>query len=89
MRSYGEPIEVRRRDAEPEQFVWRGRLYVVRDVLAHWREAGGWWRRPDAGVDDGDRECWRVEAGSARATGVYDLCFDAVRGDWAVLRVHD
>lgn len=27
----------------PEQFLWRGRLYLVRDVLAHWVELGTWW----------------------------------------------
>ncbi|HEU5242467.1 MAG TPA: DUF6504 family protein, partial [Ornithinibacter sp.] len=28
----------------PTAFIWRGRLYVVRDVLAHWRERRAWWR---------------------------------------------
>ena len=28
----------------PEQFLWRGRLYVVRSVLSHWVEVGAWWR---------------------------------------------
>lgn len=27
----------------PAQFLWRGRLYVVRAVLAHWVELGTWW----------------------------------------------
>jgi hypothetical protein len=27
----------------PVQFLWRGRLYLVRDVLAHWVELGTWW----------------------------------------------
>jgi hypothetical protein len=29
---------------QPTAFVWRGRLYVVRDVLGHWRERRAWWR---------------------------------------------
>jgi hypothetical protein len=29
--------------AAPEQFLWRGRLYLVREVLAHWVELGAWW----------------------------------------------
>ena len=29
--------------APPVQFLWRGRLYLVRDVLAHWVELGTWW----------------------------------------------
>lgn len=27
----------------PVQFLWRGRLYLVREVLAHWVELGTWW----------------------------------------------
>ena len=30
----------------PAQFLWRGRLYLVRDVLAHWVEIGAWWSLP-------------------------------------------
>ena len=91
MRSYAEPIDVHRRDTTPDQFLWRGRLYVVREVLAHWVESGGWWRCPTAGVDDAEREFWRVEAspGRAAATGVYDLCFDWARAGWTVARVLD
>jgi len=43
-RCYADPVEVRRRDEDPAQFLWRGRLYVVRGVLAHWVEIGEWWR---------------------------------------------
>lgn len=43
-RLHPEPVEVRARDGAPEQFLWRGRLYVVREVLASWTESGGWWR---------------------------------------------
>ncbi len=59
VRRYGDPVEVRRGRVEgtegPEQFLWRGRLYVVRGVLAHWVETGAWWRsasvRPVYGLD--------------------------------------
>ncbi|MCU1674434.1 MAG: hypothetical protein JWN77_2547 [Frankiales bacterium] len=141
-RLHADPVEVRRRDDVPEQFLWRGRLYVVREVLARWTEAGGWWRgdavraltagdgaapapdapletapipaspkwaqrawgepAPDVGasvgpaqVDDNERDWWRVEADSGRAsassggTGVYDLCFDWTRGAWSLARVLD
>jgi hypothetical protein len=30
----------------PEQFLWRGRLWKVRAVLAHWVETGPWWQTP-------------------------------------------
>jgi hypothetical protein len=107
-RLHTDSIEVRRHDDAPEQFLWRGRLYVVREVLARWTEAGGWWRgaamrsltagdsRPDlagsaAGIDDGERDWWRVEAAAGRSsgTGVYDLCFDWSRGGWSLARVLD
>jgi hypothetical protein len=43
-RLHADAVEVQRRDDEPAQFLWRGRLYVVREVLARWTESGGWWR---------------------------------------------
>ena len=47
MRKYDEPIEVRRGlvagQEAPEQFIWRGRLWVVREVVSHWVETGAWW----------------------------------------------
>jgi hypothetical protein len=50
VRTYGEVIDVRTTDVRttgaPEQFVWRGRLYLVREVLAQWVELGAWWALP-------------------------------------------
>ena len=41
-------VEVRTRSAPagpvPDQFCWRGRVYLVLEVLSHWTESGGWWR---------------------------------------------
>ena len=70
MRQYDDPVEVRRgwrrgTGEGPEQFLWRGRLWKVRAVLAHWVETGPWWQtagvravigsddrpRPDGAVD--------------------------------------
>ena len=52
MRSYNELIEVRRGlvsgQEVPAQFIWRDKLWVVRDVISHWIETGVWWER--AGV---------------------------------------
>ena len=55
MRRYDDPVEVRRGmvgpaagGEGPEQFLWRGRLWKVRDVVAHWVETGPWWQ--SAGV---------------------------------------
>lgn len=64
MRRYDDPVEVRRgwvegpahRGEGPEQFLWRGRLWQVRAVLAHWVETGPWWQTPAVralvGTDD-------------------------------------
>ncbi|MBE3076476.1 MAG: hypothetical protein IMZ75_16340, partial [Actinobacteria bacterium] len=58
VRRYEEPIEVRAGvggvdpDPSPSAFLWRGRLYVVRDVIGHWRERKAWWR----GALDPDEE---------------------------------
>lgn len=108
VRRYEEPIEVRSGegaggvalagdidsvpDSSPSAFLWRGRLYVVRDVIGHWRERKAWWRSAldsdeevaapqldhPARVDCLEQEVWRVEAspGLLTATGVYDLAND-------------
>jgi hypothetical protein len=43
-RRHADPVEVVRRDAAPAQFLWHGRLYVVREVLDHWLRSGAWWQ---------------------------------------------
>lgn len=47
MRRYDDPVDVRRGMVDgaegPEQFLWRGRLWKVQAVLAHWVETGAWW----------------------------------------------
>ena len=89
--------------AGPEAFIWQGRLYVVRRVLAHWRERRSWWRDAldpvpgqPTGIDVASREqhVWRVEAsrGQSFGTGVFDLTSDGAEGpdaDWRLVRVAD
>src|SRR3954447_26447432 len=57
MRTYAHPVEVRTGTGEdtdtPVSFLWRGRLYVVRDVLGHWRERRSWWSSPAASLVHG------------------------------------
>ena len=54
-RLHTDAVEVARHDDLPAQFLWRGRLYVVREVLARWTESGGWWRRAAVlAVSDGE-----------------------------------
>jgi hypothetical protein len=47
-RRFTDPVEVHTgveaSGPVPDQFLWRGRLYVVREVLARWTESGSWWR---------------------------------------------
>jgi hypothetical protein len=85
MRRYDDPVEVRKgmvsdpggdpdNDLEgPEQFLWRGKLWKVRAVLAHWVETGAWWQSAGAraaiGSDDtGDTGDTGVR-GSSPSTG--------------------
>jgi hypothetical protein len=75
--------------AAPAAFAWRGQRYTVLQVLGHWREDAGWWRRPDGVPVQLERtDLWRVEAQNGRpARGVYEL---VRRGDaWRLDRVWD
>lgn len=66
MRRYDDPVEVRRSaEDQPEQFLWHGRLWQVRDVVAHWVETGAWWRSPEARAVTG--ESGGEESGSRAA----------------------
>jgi hypothetical protein len=83
-RRVGELVEVRvvgDLDDAPMSFLWRGRLYVVREVLGHWQERREWWSAAAARALHGDdwapapgvqvaleheREVWRVEASAGR-----------------------
>ncbi len=102
MRQYDDLVEVRRGMVPgaagpvegPEQFLWRGRLWKVRDVVAHWVETGPWWQSTDQAAELlPEREVWRVEAGRGAAVGdgggVFDLAFDEARGDWRLARCAD
>ena len=69
------------RGPEPEQFLWRGRLWQVREVVAHWVETGAWWSRRPAVLAGGgadavdtdllrEREVWRVAAARGRVAAL-------------------
>lgn len=85
-RRYTDAIKVRSLDdvsdvGPPKGFIWRGRHYRVRSVIARWVEADAWWRRlaldpSPARVTDppGERTIWRVEAVAGSWIGVYDIC---------------
>ena len=104
VRPYDDLVDVRQAPADalagdgeegPDQFLWRGRLWQVREVIAHWVETGAWWvRRPEEAPGDSEltrqREVWRVAAARGRAVssvddpgfGVFDLAFDWTEGVW-------
>jgi hypothetical protein len=78
MRRYGDPVEVRpvaeaesglgtatgeERPGTPDCFLWRGRLYVVRSVLGHWRERRAWWNESAAQALHGDASSATPEVG--------------------------
>jgi hypothetical protein len=74
MRRYDDPVDVRRGRVAtaaagqtdslvegPEQFLWKGRLWKVSAVVAHWLETGAWWESRGVhavlgadGADDAD-----------------------------------
>ena len=75
-RRYGDPVAVRPAEGasgagpgsagfRPGVFLWRGRVYVVREVLGHWRERRAWWTGPAAQALHGDAD----GAGGARSAG--------------------
>ena len=40
----GEPVKVHEdKDALPDNFIWRRRLYRVEEVIGWWREPAEWW----------------------------------------------
>ena len=94
MRRYDDPVEVRRGRVPaagagatvqlvegPEQFLWRGRLWKVSTVLAHWVETGAWWTSREThavlGADEPDGS-----DGSDGQSGPVDLVAD--RHVWRV-----
>ena len=93
MRRYDDPVEVRRgmvagpggTQEGPEQFLWRGRLWKVCDVMAHWVETGAWWRSRGAGEvlgteteDAGDAALASVGVGGGAGTGAGGVAATAV-----------
>ena len=77
MRRLADPVQVLTgTDDAPQVFRWRGRRYVVGEVLGYWLEVAPWWQPRTSGSAAGgggarerQRRVWRVEAGG----GVFDL----------------
>jgi hypothetical protein len=84
-RRYADPVDVQRAvqdgQATPTSFLWRGRLYVVREVLGHWWERRPWWTTAAGRAVHGESELLVTE-GSADADLGADLGAD--REVWRV-----
>jgi hypothetical protein len=71
-RRVDDPVEVRvtgGQDATPTSFLWRNRLYVVREVLGHWRERCEWWNGSAARAVHGDTAADTAAVGAVGAVG--------------------
>jgi len=109
MRIYGEVIDVRTdaghaggagggagggRFGAPAQFLWRGRVYLVRDVLAQWIELGNWWSVRGASMSPGSdvrsiRQPGHSVAAAVRAIECEVWRVEAARGRHASPGVYD
>jgi uncharacterized protein DUF6504 len=73
MRRYDDPVEVRRGWVTgvegPEQFLWRGRLWKVRAVVAHWVETAPWWQSSSVRAVVGSEEVVADPSGVAAPAG--------------------
>jgi hypothetical protein len=87
MRRYDDPVETRMGLVSgmegPEQFLWRGRLWKVRAVIAHWVETGPWWQSGGARAVIGSDE---PVAGSTTHRSA-DLCSADLLGERELWRV--
>ena len=64
----GEPIKVHlNKEALPDAFIWRKRVYRVIEILSWWREPAEWWK------GEAMRFFVRVNAQNA-SIGTYELC---------------
>jgi hypothetical protein len=87
MRRYDDPVETRMGLVSgmegPEQFLWRGRLWKVRAVLAHWVETGSWWQSGSARAVIGSEEA----AGVTGAPAAHDVRAGDLLGERELWRV--
>ena len=61
-------------------FIWRRRLYRIKDILSWWREPSEWWQEKPV------RLLVRVSAVGG-SEGIYDLCRTGI--SWFLHRIFD
>ncbi len=89
MKRYREVLDEVEVDGDaPVAFRWRGLRHEVVQVLGHWHEDAGWWRRSGGAVLTVERsDLWRVEVRAPSGGGIHEL---VRRGDgWRLDRVWD
>jgi hypothetical protein len=80
-RLIAEPIKVHQdKDSMITAFIWRKRLYRVKEVLDWWREPAEWWNEEEM------RLFFRVNAGNSSG-GIYELY--KLGENWFLSRVLD
>ncbi|MEO7587278.1 MAG: DUF6504 family protein [Arachnia sp.] len=66
MRSYDEPICVLFSD-RPQQFIWRNRLLLVKEVQGRWSRSTAWWESPRVSAARGDAATTGTATGATPA----------------------
>jgi hypothetical protein len=97
MRRYDDPVDVRRGQVAgagttgrtglvegPEQFLWRGRLWKVSAVVAHWVETGAWWQSSGVHAVLGADQPTDELTGSGQQVAVAPVDLSAEREVWRV-----
>ena len=80
-RLIGELIKVHQDKASMvTAFIWRKRLYRVKEILDWWREPSAWWDEEEM------RLFFRVNAGNSSG-GIYELC--KIGEEWFISKVLD
>ncbi|MDO5092020.1 MAG: DUF6504 family protein [Propionibacteriaceae bacterium] len=89
VRRYHEPIQVKVGQG-PMQFIWRGRLLVVREIQGQWSRSLPWWDQSEFSGDLlAEEEVWRVEAGTGSQRGIYELAHQTGTANWVLAAVCD
>ena len=71
MRTYDEPICVLFSD-RPQQFIWRNRLMLVKEIQGRWSTSSAWWESPRVSAARGDTVTSTRQADAAAGTDLLE-----------------